>query len=132
MRDLGTLGGAHSAAFGISQTGEIVGMSETAAGTEEAFLWTPDEGMRSLGLLGRDPETSAAAVNASRWIVGNTATEADEIGLPFLWTPERGLRRLPTLGGSQGQPRDVNELGVIAGASVTSNGAVRAALWEPR
>ena len=33
MEDLGTLGGLTSAAFGISETGEVAGMSETAQGT---------------------------------------------------------------------------------------------------
>jgi probable HAF family extracellular repeat protein len=132
MRDLGTLGGASSAAFGISQTGEIVGVSETAAGTEEAFLWTPATGMRSLGLLGRDPRTAASGVNAHRWVVGNSVTEADEIGLPFLWTKERGLQPLPTLGGGQGQARDVNEMGQIAGTSVAADGSASAALWVAR
>ena len=131
MEDLGTLGGPTSAAFGISETGEVVGTSETAGGNQEAFLWTREGGMRSLGTLAGDPSTLANSVNRHRWVVGHSVTAADEIGLPFLWTPERGIQRLRTLGGDQGQPNDLNESGQIGGTSVTAQGALRAALWIP-
>jgi hypothetical protein len=38
---------------------------------------------------------------------------------------------LPTLGGGEGFPRHMNELGQIAGFSVTTEGALHAALWTP-
>lgn len=75
--DLGTLGGANSAGVGIGQSGEVVGISETAAGPTEAFLWTPTRGMRSLGTL--DGSFSLAfSVNTHRRVVGVS-------GGPFLW-----------------------------------------------
>jgi probable HAF family extracellular repeat protein len=39
MRDLGTLGGSFSVAFGINERGDIVGEAETAAGDIHAFLF---------------------------------------------------------------------------------------------
>ena len=38
MIDLGTLGGSWSTALGISDTGQVVGRSATADGTEHAFI----------------------------------------------------------------------------------------------
>jgi hypothetical protein len=38
---------------------------------------------------------------------------------------------LPTLGSDLGQPTDLNERGLIAGASVTAEGAIRAVIWTP-
>jgi probable HAF family extracellular repeat protein len=127
MEDLGTLGGPTSVALGISETGVVVGTSTTAAGTEEAFLWTRGGGMRRLSTPGGQPSASANAVNAHRRVVGNNADFVE----PFFWTPGGGVRGLPTLGGGLGLPRDLNEFGQIAGASVTAGGAVRAVLWTP-
>ena len=127
MEDLGTLGGPTSVAFGISETGVVVGTSTTAAGTEEAFLWTRGGGMRRLSTPGGHPSASANAVNTHRRVVGSNV----DFLQPFFWTPGGGVRGLPTLGGGQGLPRDLNEFGQIAGASVTAGGAVRAALWTP-
>ncbi len=40
MVDLGTLGGASSAAYGISNAGQIVGYAQTAASQTHAVEWT--------------------------------------------------------------------------------------------
>jgi probable HAF family extracellular repeat protein len=127
MEDLGTLGGPTSVALGISETGVVVGESETATGTSEAFLWTRGGGMRSLGSPGGNPSAGAHAVNTHRRVVGTTGDFFD----PFVWTPGNGLRPLPTLGGGQGEPDDLNEFGQIAGTSVTAGGGLRAVLWTP-
>ena len=58
---------------GISQTGVVVGASETAEGTLEVFLWTRSGGMRSLGSPGGNPEFLVAnGVNTHRRVVGVT------------------------------------------------------------
>src|SRR2546425_818748 len=54
LTDLGTLGGQEAVAYGINQTGHVVGKADTAKGTKvcdgygcrtnfvhHAFLWTP-------------------------------------------------------------------------------------------
>jgi probable HAF family extracellular repeat protein len=130
MEDLGTLGGAASFAFGISETGEVVGVSTTAAGIDEAFLWTRERGMRSLGTLGSDLGSVGFGVNTHRRVVG-LGTTAGELVLPFLWTPAGGMRRLPTLGGDRGEAQDLNEFGQIVGTSRTANDEIRATLWTP-
>jgi probable HAF family extracellular repeat protein len=39
MTDLGTLGGAESEADGISDSGWVIGWSQTTGGQQHAFLW---------------------------------------------------------------------------------------------
>ncbi len=74
--------------------------------------------------------TRACSPTPSTPIAGSWGT-AQEIPHPFLWMPGVGLSPLPTLGGTQGQPPDLNEFGQIAGASITAAGEIRAALWIP-
>jgi probable HAF family extracellular repeat protein len=42
MRDLGTLGGAVSVAWGINAAGRVVGWSDTAGSVEHAFITGPN------------------------------------------------------------------------------------------
>ena len=116
-------------AFGIAQTGEVVGISQTAHGTDEAFLWTRGGGMRSLGTLG-GPVSVAFGVNTHRRVVGASLT-ATNLVRPFLWTAGAGIRSLPTLGGDFGEASYLNEFGNIVGRSFRSDGALRATLWTP-
>jgi probable HAF family extracellular repeat protein len=131
MEDLGTLGGPTSLAHAISETGEVVGISGTAAGTEEAFLWTRAGGMRSLGTLRVVPNSFATAVNTHRRIAGTAFSEDRALELPVLWRRESGLRRLPTLGGESGQVQGINEFGLIVGRTATAAGPAHATLWVP-
>ncbi len=52
IQDLGTLpGGASSWAVGVSNSGQVVGTSQTKNGLIHAFLWTPESGMQDLNDL---------------------------------------------------------------------------------
>jgi probable HAF family extracellular repeat protein len=108
----------------------VVGQSETAAGTFEAFLWTRGGGMRGLGTLGGN-SAFASSVNTHRRVVGGSNRLAFGFDLPFLWTPAGGMRRLPTLGGDSGDALYLNEFGQIVGTTITAQGAERATLWTP-
>jgi probable HAF family extracellular repeat protein len=125
-----TLGGAISSAFGICERVEVVGTSSTAAGGEEAFLWTRESGMRSLGTLGTRPHAAGNDVNTHLRVVGNGFTREDFL-LPFIWTPENGMKRLPTLGGPRGSPQRLTEFGQIVGTTETPTGELHATLWTP-
>jgi len=52
MQDLGTLGGNSSAAYGINNTGQVVGEADLSSISTHAFLWTASAGMKDLGSLG--------------------------------------------------------------------------------
>ena len=73
IADLGTLGGAVSAAMAINTYSEIVGGADTADGKQHAFLFA-DGHMYDLG------PGQANAINDDRWVVGETDTP-----VAFLW-----------------------------------------------
>ena len=56
MTDLGTFGGRQSYAYGISDAGQVVGRSDTAAGAPHAFITGPNGvGMTNLNSLVSQP-----------------------------------------------------------------------------
>jgi probable HAF family extracellular repeat protein len=85
MRDLGTLGGQNSWADSINDAGQVVGGSNTASGSECAFLWQDDQ-MVALPIPLGFVHSSAHGINSSGQIVG-MVYDANWAGRPFLWTP---------------------------------------------
>jgi probable HAF family extracellular repeat protein len=74
MTDLGTLGGASSFVSGINDSGQVVGRSETATGSEHAFITGPDgHGMTDLGTLGGS-FSDAVGINEAGQVVGSSET----------------------------------------------------------
>jgi probable HAF family extracellular repeat protein len=76
-------GGYYSAAYGINDTGQVVGYSSTATGYR-AFLWDASGGMQDLGDLpgGRD-SSGARDINSSGQVVGFSEGAAG--ARAFLW-----------------------------------------------
>src|SRR3954469_17253816 len=56
IKDLGTLGGTYSYAYGLNNAGQVAGGSATPNQTgglsQTAFLWTKHTGIQDLGTLG--------------------------------------------------------------------------------
>jgi probable HAF family extracellular repeat protein len=77
LRDLGTLGGIRSEAFGVNDRGTVVGNSRTAESVDHAFVFE-DGAMRDLGTLGGESSTAydvndrGVVVGASRDASGQT------------------------------------------------------------
>ncbi|HEX8735601.1 MAG TPA: hypothetical protein VF721_09780, partial [Pyrinomonadaceae bacterium] len=68
VTDLGTLGGTESAAYGINNSGQIVGYAFNAAQKRRAFLYTNGQ-MQDLGTLGGQTAT-ALGINDAGKVVG--------------------------------------------------------------
>jgi probable HAF family extracellular repeat protein len=129
MKDLGTLGGNNSIAYGINPTSsdgvQVVGVSDTVSG-QHAFLWTQNGGMTDLGI---GPGT-AFAINDAGQVVGFAGTGTQ--GHAFLW--QNGVMTdLGTLGGNASFARAINANGQVAGHSYLKNGTeFHAFRWTPK
>jgi probable HAF family extracellular repeat protein len=126
MLDLGTLGGAFSAATAINDLEQIAGVAATGAGDSHAFLWQ-DGVMQDLGTLGGTSST-AADINELGQVVGRSTTGGGEEHA-FLWQ-DGVMHDLGTLGGSSSLAFGINELGQVVGESTTGSGDRHAFLWQ--
>jgi len=94
MEDLGTLGGDHGWALGVSADGSVVvGWAHNAAGQKRAFRWTEAGGMEDLGTLGGD-SSWARGVSADGSVVVGWAENAEGRWRAFRWTAARGMEDL--------------------------------------
>ncbi|MEW6602264.1 MAG: hypothetical protein AB1499_14930 [Nitrospirota bacterium] len=129
MKDLGTLGGTLSEAYGINDKGQIVGYSETSSGSLHAFLYEKGE-MKDLGTLG-GLDSYGRAINNSGMIVGYSDTPSGE-SHAFLYD-NAVMNDLGTLFGiKESRAFSINNSGQIVGWSDSFIAGWRhAVLWDP-
>jgi len=127
MKDLGTLGGTLSMAFGINAAGQIVGVSMTATAATHAALWDA-AGPHDLGTLGGD-SSGAGAINDAGQVAGY-GTTADGRHHAVLWDALGTVHDLGTLGGGYSDAFAINASGQVLGNSTTLDGKSHLFLWE--
>ncbi|MEJ0005134.1 MAG: hypothetical protein WDM77_01765 [Steroidobacteraceae bacterium] len=131
--DLGTLGAVSgsargSSALGINASGQVVGVSDVAAGTaQHATLWTGTQAT-DLGTLGGS-SSAAYAINASGQVVGQSDTAGNAAIHAASWSGARASD-LGTLGGDSSSAVAINTTGQIVGSSTTLANAQRATAWS--
>ena len=81
--EVGALPGMNGAlAFGVSNTGYVVGSSMFDQGSGLAFIWSDQGGMVAIPLATGTSEGSARAVNSAGWVVGD---DSSAFSIPFLY-----------------------------------------------
>ena len=124
--------------MGVNSLGHVAGRTTTNADEMmQAFLWTPQTGMKALGILGTGPGgtryTEANGINDSDWVVGDGTQPSGSVA--FLWTPTCGLLDLNNLipansGWTLYQANAINNVGQIVGYG-NLGGKTRAFLLTP-
>lgn len=73
LTDLGTLGGYNSEALYANDAGEVVGRADfsPASTDHHAFLWRQGEGMKDLGTVAGQSQTTAFGINSRSQVVGD-------------------------------------------------------------
>jgi probable HAF family extracellular repeat protein len=135
MANLGTLGGAWSAASAINNAGQVVGTSARRDGKLRAFRWTNGT-MVGLGTLGGS-RSEATDINNKSHVVGwsyltgdpRLDPELDPITHAFLFR-NGTMIDLGTLGGANSRAYAINDSGYVVGQSETRSGATHAFLWR--
>ena len=127
--DLGTFGGSESAAYGINESGDVVGRADLPDGGLHPFLWRGD-GLIDLGDLGR-ASAGAKALNDLTQVVGASGGSAFRGSRAFLW--DDGL--IVNLGSfpddRDSHAQDINDSGLVVGDAFQLGMQV-AVVWEDR
>jgi len=119
MVDIGCLGGGMTRASDINELDQVIGISQTSAGIEQAFVWSPGSGIMNLGGMG------ALAINDLGQVVGWAGSYS------FFWDGEIGFLRIGEIG-VVAKPLHINSAGEVVGyAAFERNTPPRAFLWTP-
>ena len=127
MRTLGNLPGADaSQAYGINNSGSVVGVSKNTSGNI-AFFWNERDGAISLGTLPGDNSSTAARISDSGVVVGTSKGSGGTRAV--LWTKDHEIQNLGTLNsGDYSAAFGINSSEEVVGTSNTSLGG-RAFFW---
>jgi uncharacterized membrane protein len=135
--EVGALPGFNGAlAFGVSNTGYVVGSSMLNQGSGLPFIWSDQGGIVAIPLATGTSEGSARAVNSAGWVVG---TDSSAFAIPFLYDGMTTYRLADLLPPNSGWDLSMNTFssadgisddGVIVGTGV-HNGEIHAYAMVP-
>src|SRR6266404_8740118 len=135
--EVGALPGLNGAlAFGVSNTGYVVGSSMLNQGSGLPFIWSDQGGMVAIPLASGTSQGSARAVNSAGWAVGN---DSSAFSIPFLYDGTNTYRLADLIPPNSGWDLSMNtsssalgisEDGVIVGTGV-HNGETHAYAMVP-
>jgi probable HAF family extracellular repeat protein len=125
VTDLGTLpGNCCSAANAINFWGRVTGQ------TTDAFLWSPQSGMRDLGTLPNGGYSAGTAVNFFGQVAGYSGTP-NFTEHAILWTAGQGMQDLGVLHKADSSDAyGLNDFDVVVGDSSSETGFDHAFIWK--
>jgi uncharacterized membrane protein len=88
---LGRLGGSNSAANDVSDSGIVVGTTDSPSGIR-AFRWTANTGMQSLGILATSGESFGIAISQDGSTIVGSSDAANWMRIAFRWTAANGMQ----------------------------------------
>ena len=128
ITDLGTFsGGTYSIAYGINNSGQVVGDSVNSNSTSRAFLYS-DGTITDLGSLPDDSAVLAYGINNSAQVVGRS-TNLQGRDSAFLYS-NGTMQNLGTLGGNSTTATSINNSGQMVGYSLIDDSRTRAFLYS--
>jgi probable HAF family extracellular repeat protein len=123
LSDLGTLpGGNNSEAFGLNESGQVVGTSGTAGVPSyfgHAFIFS-DQRMRDLGTLG-GTWSEAFGINERGEVAGGSAIAGDQTAHAFLYRKGK-LRDINPRGSAGSVAYGINDSGAVVGYAFLKRG----------
>lgn len=129
---LGTLSpGGSSYAYDVNDAGAVTGVSYPARQNSgpSGFIWTRQDGMRSLGTLDGGSFVAPSAINNHNEVVGFAGTSAGG-ERAFLWNESDGMMDLGTLPGDIGSVAlGINDSGAVVGYSLDASNRAHAFIW---
>jgi uncharacterized membrane protein len=135
--EVGALPGFNGAlAFGVSNSGYVVGSSMLNQGSGLPFIWSDQGGMTAVPLATGTSEGSARGVNSAGWVVGN---DSSAFSIPFLYDGKNTYRLADLIPPNSGWDLSMNtsssadgisDDGVIVGTGV-HNGETHAYAMVP-
>src|ERR1044071_6431077 len=135
--EVGALPGFNGAlAFGVSNSGHVVGSSMLNQGSGLPFIWSDANGMVAIPLATGTSQGSARGVNSAGWVVGD---DSSAFSIPFLWdgtTTYRIADLLPPNSGwdlsmnTSSSALGISDSGIIVGTGV-HNGETHAYAMVP-
>ena len=135
--EVGALPGMNGAlAFGVSNTGYVVGSSMLNQGSGLPFIWSDQGGIVAIPLATGTSQGSARAVNSAGWVAGN---DSSAFSIPFLYDGTATYRLADLIPPNSGWDLSMNtsssalgisENGIIVGTGV-HNGETHAYAMVP-
>ena len=128
LKDLGTLGGLQSEAFGLNDAGQVTGYAEIATRAHRAFLSDANGGtLHDLGTLG-GTSSVGRSVNAAGEVIGESTLVGGATHAFISGANGGPLKDLGTLGGTTSFAHGINASGQVAGNATTADGSSHAFL----
>ena len=116
-------------AYGINDTGVVVGTVYQSGGMEVAALWSSPTSVRILGTTGDGDGSEALDINSSGQAVGRARTAGGD-WRAFIWESIGGMHELGTLPGCYSScATAINDVGQVAG-NCDGIGFSRAFIWD--